>query len=86
MCFHVTCFTNKKQLSIFKKFHKNLIKTSYLAMTRQSNVQSDSESENNIRDSCSDVDFARYKSTCLLKKIMKTFLYRIIYNIYRYNM
>lgn len=55
-------------------------------MTRQSNAQSDSESENNIRDSCSDVDFARYKSTCLLKKIMKTFLYRIIYNIYRYNM
>lgn len=58
MCFHVTCFTDKKQLLIFKKFHNYLIKTSYLAMTRQSNVRSDSESENNIRGSDSVIDFS----------------------------
>lgn len=61
MCFHVTCFTNKKQLLMFKKFHNYLIKTSYLAMTRQSNVRSDSESENNIRGGDSVVDFSIIK-------------------------
>lgn len=61
MCFHVTCFTNKKQLLTIKKFHNYLIKTSYLAMTRQSNVRSDSESENNIRDGDSVVDFSIIK-------------------------
>ena len=58
MRFHVTCFANKKQLLIFKKFHNYLIKVSYLTVTRQSNVRSDSESENNIRDGGSEVNFA----------------------------
>lgn len=70
MCFHVTCFTNKKQLLIFKKLYNYLIKTSYLAMTRQSNVRSDSESENNIRGSDSEVDSSiiEIEVAVLLKK------------------